>query len=217
MYQRTAPTNWDKYHHNNPTNFFVKWFFLDVMVKAYNRLLAHAQIPANSSILELGSGTGYVTKELICSLQSTSATLVDFNQGMLDISENTFSGTSIKTTFIQSDFFNLNISAKFNLVHSGGVIEHFEPSKQLELVKIHANFLKSNGYCIIFVPTPTSSYRFFRRFAEILGVWKYTDEVPMTEEELIAVVEKSGLKVLASTYFWKSYYLSEVGVLAQKI
>lgn len=215
-YSRTKPTDWDKYHHNRPTNPLIKWFFLDVMVNAYKKLLKNASLSKCSSIIELGSGTGYVTKELSLLLNSDRITLVDSNAGMLEISKNTFKGVPVSAKFINSDFFDLKIKDKFDLVHSAGVVEHFTPSKQLELIKLHANLLSPNGYCIIFVPTPTLSYRFFRKLAETIGVWKYTDEIPMTESELVSIVYKAGLTVLATTYFWKNYYLSEVGVIAKK-
>ena len=216
-YTRTEPTDWNKYHNNRPTNPLVRWFFLDVMVKAYKQLLKRASFSCQPSILELGSGTGYVTKELSLFLKSKKVTLVDANQGMLRISKKTFENIPVNVKYIKSDIFALDIKEKFDLVHSGGVIEHFNPKQQYELVKLHADLLVMGGYCIIFVPTPTFSYSILRKFAEIMHLWKYTDEIPMTESELIEIVKKVGLKVLATNYFWKNYWLSEVGVIAQKM
>jgi len=215
-YSRTKPTDWNKYLHNRPSNPFVRWFFLDVVVNAYKQLLKYASFPDHSSILELGSGTGYVTKEMSVLLKSKRVTLVDSNPGMLNISKTTFKNIPVKAEFIKSDFFVLDIREKFNLVHSGGVLEHFDQKKQFELVKLHSDLLLPGGYCIIFVPTPTLSYRVSRKLAEIMHLWKYTDEIPMTESELIKIVQKAGLKVLATNYYWKNSWLSEVGVIAQK-
>jgi SAM-dependent methyltransferase len=216
-YKRTEPTNWNKFQFNRPSNPFIKWFYFDVELRAYRSLLKYASFSDHPSILELGSASGYITKKLSLILNSKNVVLVDSNESMLSISKKTFRDAPVNAEFVEGDFFKYDFKETFDLVHSGGVIEHFEPEKQFQLAKIHADLLAPGGYCIIFVPSPTPVYRFVRKIIELLHLWNYTDEIPMTESELIEMVEKTGLRVLASTYFWKHYWLSEVGVIAKKI
>lgn len=215
-YKRTKPTDWNKFIFNRPTNPIIKLFYFNVEFRAYKRLLKNATFNETPAILELGSASGYISKKLCHVFGSKTVTLVDSNEAMLNIAKRTFKNVTVNAEFILANFFNYQFKKTFQLVHSGGVLEHFDPGQQDQLVKIHADLLSPGGYCIIFVPTPTSSYKMIRKIAEFLHLWIYTDEIPMPESRLVEIMERNGLTILDSTYFWKHYWLSEIGVIAQK-
>ncbi len=211
-----AVTNWDNYCHNDPANFFVRKFFLDAMFSAYRELLERAIFKTPISILELGAGTGYSSLRISERIPTRKITLIDNNPNMLDISKKTLRSANCEKAFINRNLFDLALEEKFDLVHSAGLVEHFEGEAQERVFRLHAQLTKPGGYCIIYAPTPTSSYKFLRKFAEVSGLWRYPDETPLTKEELVHWLRQSGLEVIKVNYFWRYGWLSEIGGLAQK-
>jgi cyclopropane fatty-acyl-phospholipid synthase-like methyltransferase len=140
---------------------------------------------------------------------------VDFNEKMINIARETLVGVQCQKEFIREDFFKIKLSAEYDLVHSQGVIEHFTAEKRLELLKLHAQATKPGGYCLIYAPTPTRSYCFFRKMAEILRAWPFTDEIPLTKNVIINEMQSLGFTLLKTNYFWP-YLLTEVGIIFQK-
>ncbi len=185
------------------------------MFKAYRGLLRHGSFNRPVSILELGSGTGYITQRICRLLPTRRVTLVDSNQKMLEIAQQTLASVNCEKRFIRSDFFELDLDEGFDLVHSAGVVEHFEKPRRAELLRLHASFLLDGGYCVVYAPTPTPAYRFWRDVAEALNIWPYHDEVPLPREQLVREVEAAGLQVLHVNTFW-DYFLTETGLIATK-
>lgn len=208
-------TNWNKYG-SNPNNFFSKYLFLNNVIRSYDRLLANVNFNYPIKILEFGSGTGYIDLYLCKRFNVKKLTAIDFNEKMLNIAKHTLSNLSCDKDFVHNDFFKVKIDDKHDIVHSQGVIEHFEPKKRLELLRKHYDATKKGGFCIIYSPTPTKPYLFFRKIAEIIGAWKFSDEVPLEKDVIIKEMEMFGFKVIKIDYFWK-YFLTEVGILFQKI
>lgn len=207
-------SNWNTYN-SDSANFFNKIFFLDLMALAYEKLLKRASFKKPISIIELGCGTGYTSYRISRMIPTKKITLVDSNAHMINIAKRTFLNVACKKEFIQKDFFKLNLKQKYDLVHSGGVVEHFNDDKRKKLINLHAELVAPDGYCIIYAPTPTFSYRLVRRISEMLGLWNFPDEVPIRKTQLIREVQEAGLTVLGSNYFWR-LFLTEVGVLAKK-
>ncbi len=212
---RRITTDWDSYAHFEPTNPLVRKLFLDPMFRAYRGLLKHASFDGPVSILELGSGTGYITRRICRVLPTRKVTLVDSNQRMLEISRQTFSAVECEKQFIHSDVFEMDLDERFDLVHSAGVVEHFEDARRAELLRLHASFLLDGGYCIVYAPTPTPAYLFWRTVVEALDLWPYHDEVPLTRNQLVREGEQAGLRILSVNTFW-DYFLTEVGFIARK-
>lgn len=165
--------------------------------------------------MELGCGSGYSSLYLTKTMPVEKLVMLDSSPKMLEVAANLFRSVKCPKTFIQGDFFNLTVNEQFDLVHSGGVIEHFGVSGRQRLLGIHAALTKPGGYCIIFVPTPKLGYRFNRRLYELIGKWPYTDEVPLTEETLVHDLEASGLEVLQKVIIWR-FHLTEIGIIARK-
>lgn len=208
-----TPTDWNKY--KSDSDSFFHRIFLESVTKAYAGLLKHAKFREPITILELGCGTGYTNKWLCRKYKVKKITLVDSNERMLNIAAKTLSKELCKKEFIKADFFRLKSEEKYDLVHSQGVIEHFEPKKRLELLKKHADLTKAEGYCVIYFPTPTFTYVLLRKIMEILGIWIFHDEVPLKKGTVTEEMESFGLKEVKGNYLSR-FFLTEYGVLFKK-
>ncbi len=213
--ERGPSSDWDRYADYTPSNPLVRWLFLDVMYRGYRDLLRRANFSGPISVLELGAGTGYTTLRLCGSLPIRKITLVDSNGSMLQTARRTLGDVHCEKTFLQEDVLDLPLEERFDLVHSAGLVEHFETPDRERLLRLHADRTRPGGYCIVYVPTPTLSYRFWRRLAEGMNVWLYRDEVPLSEDLIVREVGETGLEVLAANHFWRGF-LTEVGVIARK-
>lgn len=213
--ERGPSSDWDRYAHYTPSNPLIRWLFLDLMYRGYRDLLQRATFDGPISILELGAGTGYTTLRLCEALPIRKVTLVDSNASMLRTAEETLDGIACEKAFLHADVLTLPLEEHFDLVHSAGLVEHFETADRNRLLRVHANHTRPGGYCIVYAPTPTRSYRFWRRLAEGMNVWLYTDEVPLEEGLLVREIREAGLGVVTTNHFWRGF-LTEVGVIAQK-
>ena len=208
------PTNWDRYS-SSPKSFIAKYFFLNLVVKSYERLLKNIKFDKPIKILEFGCGTSYINLFLSRRFKVKKIIGIDSNKKMLNISKQTLSKLSCDKKFINENFFKIKLAEQYDIVHSQGVIEHFERVERLELLKKHFDATKKGGFCIIYAPIPTGYYIFFRKLAEILNTWKYTDEVPLDKTTIIEEMEAIGFTTLNIDYFWK-FFLTEVGILFKK-
>ncbi len=213
--ERGASSDWDRYAHYTPSNPLVRWLFLDLMYRGYKGLLRRADFSGPISVLELGAGTGYTTLRLCESLPIRKITLVDSNGSMLQTAKQVLDAVECEKAFIQEDVLEFPLEERFDLVHSAGLVEHFATPDRRRLLRVHADRTRPGGYCIVYAPTPTLSYRFWRRLAEGMNVWLYTDEMPLAEDLLVREVGEAGLRVLGTNHFWRGF-LTEVGVISQK-
>lgn len=212
--QKRIPINWDNYK-SNPNSFFSRHTFLNFVIRGYSDLLVGINLKEPIEILEFGSGTGYTNKWLCEKFKVKSLTLVDKNKKMLNMARRTLSNTKCKIDYTEVDFFEYNPDKQYDIVHSQGVIEHFEHEKRRTLLKKHYDSTKPGGYCIIYSPTPTKSYRFFRKIGESVHMWPFTDEVPLKEETITKEMKSLGFVPIKSNVFWK-YFLTEVGIIFKK-
>lgn len=207
-------TNWDKYI-ISPNSSLSKIFFLNFVVKAYYDLLKKIKFNEPIQILEFGCGTGYINFCLSKKFNIKKITLVDLNKRMLSVSRKALSNVDFKTEFINENFFNIKYYKKYHLVHSQGVIEHFEKNKRIQLLKKHCDAVKDDGYCILYFPIPTISYLLFSRIAKFFRIWQFHDEIPLKRNIVINEMKSLGFVPIKSNYFWK-FFLTEAGIIFKK-
>ncbi|MBI9109084.1 MAG: class I SAM-dependent methyltransferase [Spirochaetales bacterium] len=188
---------------------------MNFVIKAYSELLEVVDFEHPIDILEFGCGTGYTNKWLCQRFNVKKLSLIDLNTRMLNVAKGTLSEVQCEKEFINMDFFSVETDEKYDIVHSQGVIEHFETEKRIELLKKHCDSTKPQGYCIIYFPTPSNPYRFFKKAAEILGVWKFTDEVPLRSTVVVDEMKSFGFTPVKSNLFWRSF-LTEEGVIFKR-
>ena len=104
---------------------------------------------------------------------------------------------------------------EYDLVFSVGLVEHFDAGETAQVIRAHEGLMKDTGFCIITFPTPTCLYRTARKFAELLKVWKFPDERPLTFSEVVSVVEQFGT-VLHRSVIWPIILTQGVIVFRKK-
>lgn len=86
------------------------------------------------NILEVGSGTGYVTKLLKHNFPNANITAVDIAEGMIEVAKENFKDDEID--FICGDIETLTFNKKFDLIISNATFQWFNnPSKTLSKLK----------------------------------------------------------------------------------
>lgn len=209
----TLKTDWNEFNKWMKRPFWYQWF-LNSAWNGYKGLLKHVEIKKSIKVLELGGGSGFLSLKIAQLFDTKKVTIIDLNEKNLEISKRNLSRIQGKKEYILGDFFEFNPNEKYDIVHSQGVVEHFDQSQRMKLIEKHFNLTKHSGYTIIFVPTPTLSYKLFRKIADMTGHWIFHDEVPMKLAELQEIVGKSNREIISVSYFWP-FFLTEVGILCK--
>ena len=204
-------TDWNKYSFKDS---FINRLFLKSVWDGYNKLLKKANLKNDIEILELGCGTGHNSYNLTKEYKECKVTLVDSNKGALAASKKRFKECNVE--LINDDVMKLEKNCKYDLVHSQGLIEHFQGNDLDKVIRIHANYVKKGGYLLLFYPTPTITYKAIRKVAELLRIWIFSDEVPLKSDYVKNLVEKKGFRLVKSTRILK-HTITEDGLLFKKI
>lgn len=160
------------------------------LTKVIREILDGVNINKNPRIIELGAGTGFLSRCLIEQYEG-SAVLVDNN-------ENSFKAYNMlnvqctgEISYIVEDIFSVDIPDKFDLVCSFGLIEHF--SNKQQIIAVHRKYVKTDGYILVLAPLDTHLTRvFFEAHPEInLGYREL-----LSEEELKAALCEESMNVI---------------------
>jgi SAM-dependent methyltransferase len=156
--------------------------------------------PIGKTCLEIGAGTGYISK-LLTQKYRLDTTLIDSNREAYKM----FQKVSGKGKYIIIDAFSFKPDEEFDIVFSDGLIEHFYRKERLEMVSVHKNLAKADGYVIIFVPKDSW-------FVKNLCDWKGGLEVKYNYGQLERELTEAGLEPVARTEDWHMIgVLSKIG------
>lgn len=172
-----------------------------VHFRHYRRLLNGA-LPPDPEILELGAGSGVVPRRIVREWGGR-ATLVDSNEKAREL----FLAGAVpgeRLDYILGDVLDISLPARFDLVYSDGLIEHF-PEKE-RIMAAHTRALKPSGHLLLFVPSNSLAFRTLTRFGPDMGY-----EERYTLPALIQLCRDHDLEVLRTTS-----YCFEVGVLCRR-
>lgn len=181
-------------------------------IRYYRKLLDQAKdllsIPTFKSMLiaEYGSGTGLLS--LYMAKEGGQTTLIDTIPECLEYSHQVFKSmkrSEFKGRFatIKGDFLEIHPSKKFDLIHSVGIVEHFDNATSLKLVRKIVKDVKKNGQVLIGVPNFLSP--------DLLSIWAKSgkgNEKFYSKKKLRSLLANSGLvdiKVTTSTFFYPSF------------
>jgi len=204
--EQNLKKHWDSLWVNTAKGGFVQSFSSFFSKRAteecwqmYSNLLDMCSFDSAPKILELGAGSGNMTFRILKKINGY-ATFIDYSEKALSVAKQNAKkeGLLEKASFSNADVFRYIPEEKYDLVHSGGLIEHFPMPRIDELVKKHANFAKASGYVIIMVPTPVWWYKITRKLLESIHWWPPNFETPFNKKMLDQIVKRNGLNVLRS-------------------
>ncbi|MFZ5828404.1 MAG: methyltransferase domain-containing protein [Bacillota bacterium] len=148
-------------------------------------------------ILEAGSGTGRISLEL--ARAGAELTLVDFSPVALQGSRQLFRAGGVAGRFVEADLKAVPLPDRsFDVIWSGGVLEHYDPPEQAALLREMARLLRPGGKLIMLTPYARClPYRLSKWVMELVGRWRYGKEDPVWS--LAPAFAEAGLTV-ASEY-----------------
>lgn len=187
--------HWDEYWSSNSCGLddsIIHRYYRRIIWEGYLKALDGLNLK-EPSVLELGCGTGYKTARILQHLGGR-ATLIDFSEKALDRARVLFDEVGIDDVkFVKGDIRSVDYEDEFDLVHSDGVVEHFEGDEQRRVFENHCRAINSTGYVFIFVPSPTWYYRIWKWGLTALGRWRFGYEEPMVEENVVSILEGCGM------------------------
>ena len=155
------------------------------------QLKKYFEVNATFHIQEMGGANSCFLKGITKKFPKSHYCIIDNCKTGLGLSKDQFG--LMKHVTIQE--LNILKSSKFNkseVVLSTGLIEHFNKSDTSLMIKKHFQAAKSSGLVIITYPTPTLLYKATRKILEILGLWQFHDERPLTKREVEDVARHYG-------------------------
>lgn len=184
---RKEKTDWDKYYHSKKSiiSSFTQKFTLNEICNAIQK-----HIDSSFEILECGGGRSCFAND-ICRFFPEVETydIIDnnmyavslFKEMLLDVSHEGMCKDLLK---------EIVVSKQYDFVYSIGLIEHFSNDDRKRVINTHLNLCKPGGIVFISFPTPTLKYRAIRKFMELIGVWQFWDETPLSEEMVRPIIEE---------------------------
>lgn len=204
--------DWDSYLAGFASNPLIDRVRFRLVRGAYDRLLRGASFGDRPSFCELGSGTAVISRYL-GDRYGADITAVDSNDTAMSMGSEAFLGYPNGFTSMMSDVFDLApLAGSFDLVHSGGLIEHFVGDLREAVVKAHCDLAAEDGRVLMLVPTRNAWYRVLNEgvFAA-LHLLDDVDEIPWSLGEVEAALARCGFRVIVRTSV-----ISELGVLAAR-
>ncbi|WP_304353312.1 hypothetical protein [Brachyspira innocens] len=196
MYINNEKTDWNKYYSERKENNSKIVLAITKTTRRItdNLILNFIKKYKNNinSIIELGGADSCFYNSFRYFIPNSTYTVIDNCKVGVDIFNTKYKND--KTVAIEQDILNENIDEKLksDLVFSAGLIEHFDINGTSTMIKKHFDYCNDNGLVLITFPTPTLLYRILRKFAEIIGIWKFPDERPLKKEEVINECKKYG-------------------------
>lgn len=135
-------------------------------------------IPNGSRTLEVGSGTG--ESSIALAQKGCDVTLLDFGIEQLTIAEYVARHFAISIATVQHDAINpLPFDRQvppFDYIFHAGLLEHFEPDKRIDLLKLWKPHCET---MISMIPNSASlAYALGKEYQEHNGTWPYGRELP---------------------------------------
>ena len=174
------------------------------------RMIRKTGLRQNFSIAELGGGGSCFYDKIQKKFNPEIYTVYDSCQAGLQA----FLRKHPNGKTVQTDLRSFQPDKTFDLVFSVGLIEHFPPEETELLIRKHFEMTKPGGWVILFFPTPTLLYRTTRFLADLLGLWQFPDERPLTADELRKTADGCGTFLKGKTIF--ANILTQYAVLYRK-
>jgi ubiquinone/menaquinone biosynthesis C-methylase UbiE len=188
-----------------PWDFRWRW-------KRYEKFLKKINIK-NPRIIELGCGTGIMTFRMLERLGG-EAVLLDSSESALKTAKEfskEFDIDKDQVKYVAKDIFEYDDAEKFDIVHSQGLIEHFQD--QSKIIGEHFRLTKRNGYVLILAPRPSIFYKAARKTYELYkGKWMFGYENPLETNKVVGMVRKNNADIVKRRDF-----IFSMGCLSKKL
>ena len=200
-------TNWEKYYSSPaPTAFFAR----AIVRRHLLRMIRETDLNGNFSIAELGGGGSCFYEKIKELFDGCSYRIYDSCPAGIQA----FLAKHPEGNAVETDLLTYQPEILHDLVFSVGLIEHFPPEQTARMIRKHFEMTRPGGYVVIFVPTPTLLYRATRNIAELLEMWQFPDERPVTKNELRMTADQCGTFLKGVTI--RANFLSQYAVLYRK-
>jgi SAM-dependent methyltransferase len=162
------------------------------------KLLKNNKIKIKKS-LEIGAGTGSYSLVLKKLGIVDEVYLLDWSEESLETAKKLFKKYNIKGNFIQGDVRDLPFKDKeFDLVLSGGLLEHFE---EKDILKILNEKKRVSKYVLTQIPISNIPYWTMRTIITILKFgWPFGFEKPVSASKNLEMQKKQGVKIIDISY-----------------
>ena len=111
----------------------------------------HHLVPI-TTMVELGCGGANVSLTLIGETLVDKVVLVDFSNKIKSYIEKVIDHTGYNIEFKKSDVLKFKTKEKFDIVYSGGLLDHFDGKDIDKAFKKHVSLCKPGGYVVTVVP-----------------------------------------------------------------
>lgn len=180
-------TDWNEYYRNAfPLSRLTRAISVRILLNALRRAgLAERRA---LRIAELGAGDSRFAELVVHAFDCAEYHALDNNAEML-------SRLSERLPFVIPHAVDLRNGApelRADLAFSMGLIEHFDEAGTERVLRAHFRCVAPGGLVAVMQPTPTRSYRAVRFCAERLRIWKFPDERPLRDDEVLAAAERCG-------------------------
>ena len=210
MPSHTEQTNWDDYYKNRSSSTSITRKISELLIHSIIRKFCQ-KIP--QKITELGGGDSCFYHSFRQHYPNAFYLVID--NSTCGIDKFLKKSSTKNCSAIQADILTDITLPKSDIVYSVGLIEHFDKTGTAKLIKAHFDAVEPDGIVLITYPTPTFLYRFIRKSAEILGIWRFPDERPLILDEVKREMEKHGI-ILYSMINWYIGLTQQI-VVGQKL
>lgn len=126
------------------------------------------------------------------------------NSSMTDLAEETLKINNIEGVIWTGDAFTFPYPSKFDVVYSGGFVEHFDDYQNV--LDLHQNLVKEKGYLVITVPNLFGVHGIMMKAFDPVGY--HTHVLELTKKGRVAELLSSDFEVLYSDYCitYRHYY-----------
>lgn len=140
--------------------------------------------------LDAGCGSGFFANHF--AQQGMATTAVDYAVSALAMTRKLTQGkvTTAQVDFLKDDLAQ-KLSAKFDLIFTDGLFEHFSTEEQDRIMRNFIAVLTDDGVIVTFVPNRFSPWEIIRPLF-MPGI----DEKPFILPQLVRLQERNGLKII---------------------
>lgn len=194
MNSLTTPSFWDR---SAPTSksWPSRWCRLDQeIIRQFHPFLEEKR---GGRFVELGCGSSYLLP-YFAKTYDFKVYGIDFSESRLEQTTSNLSGVGITGTLVNRDL-RIPVEAwqgKFDVVYSGGVVEHF--SSPADVLNVARTYLKPDGVVITTVPHLKG---FWGACGALLNKDAAKGYKRMDLKDLVKAHQDAGMKVIYSSYF----------------